>query len=408
MEVIHKRCAGLDVHKRTVVACVRVADGEEVRRDVRTFGTTTKELLDLFDWLSDNDCTHVAMESTGVYWKPVWHILESGFELVLANAKHVRNLPGQKTDVRDAKWLAELLAHGLIRGSFVPPLPIQDLRDLTRTRKQLRQEMSRHVLRIQKVLEDANIKLSGLVSDILGKSGRAILQAIIAGESDPEALVAVTNGRLKASRESLIAAARGTTRDHHRFLLRVHLNQIDDLAAAIASVEEHIETVVQPFREHIDRLVTIPGVSLIIAFVLLAEIGVDMSRFPTVHHLLSWAGMCPRSDESAGKHRSTRLKPGSPWLKTALVQAAWAAIRVRNSYLHAQFHRIKARRGPGKAIVAVAASILTAAYYMIRDQTHYVDLTPNHFNKLNKHKSVDRLVHRLVALGYSVELKPAA
>lgn len=256
--------------------------------------------------------------------------------------------------------------------------------------------------------EDANIKLTGLVSDILGKSGRAILQAIIAGESDPEALVAVTNGRLKASRESLVAAARGTARDHHRFLLRVHLKQIDDLAAAIASVEQHIETVVQPFREHIERLVTIPGVSIIIAFVLLAEIGVDMSRFPTVHHLLSWAGMCPRSDESAGKHRSTRLKPGSPWLKTALVQAAWAAIRVKNSYLHAQFHRIKARRGPGKAIVAVAASILTAAYYMIRDQTHYVDLTPNHFNKLNKQKSVDRLVHKLAALGYSVQLKPAA
>jgi transposase len=408
MDVIFKRCAGLDVHKRTVVACVRVVEDAGVRREVRTFGTTTKELLDLFDWLSENDCTHVAMEATGVYWKPVWHILESGFQLVLANAKHVRNLPGQKTDVRDAKWLADLLAHGLIRGSFVPPLPIQDLRDLTRTRKQFRQEMSRHVLRIQKVLEDANIKLAGLISDILGMNGRAILQAIINGESDPEALVAVTNGRLKASRESLLGAAQGTIRDHHRFLLKVHLKQIDDLAAAIDSVEAHIEKVVQPFREHLDRLVTIPGVSLIVALVLLAEIGVDMSRFPSVHHLLSWAGMCPRSDQSAGKHRSTRLKPGSPWLKTALVQAAWAAIRVKDSYLNAQFHRIKARRGPQKAIVAVAASILTAAYYMIRDETQYVDLTPNHFNRHKRQNSADRLVRQLVALGYSVELKPAA
>jgi transposase len=408
MDIVFKRCAGLDVHKRTVVACVRVVEDAGVRQEVRTFGTTTKELLDLFDWLSENDCTHVAMESTGVYWKPVWHILESGFQLVLANAKHVRNLPGQKTDVRDAKWLADLLAHGLIRGSFVPPLPIQDLRDLTRTRKQFRQEMSRHVLRIQKVLEDANIKLAGLISDILGMNGRAILQAIINGESDPEALVAVTNGRLKASRESLLGAAQGTIRDHHRFLLKVHLKQIDDLAAAIDSVEAHIEKAVQPFREHLDRLVTIPGVSLIVALVLLAEIGVDMSRFPSVHHLLSWAGMCPRSDESAGKHRSTRLKPGSPWLKTALVQAAWAAIRVKDSYLSAQFHRLKARRGAQKAIVAVAASILTAAYYMIRNQTTYVDLTPNHFNKLHKHKSAARLVQQLAALGYSVELKPAA
>lgn len=408
MDVIVKRCAGLDVHKRTVVACVRIVRDGEVLREVRTFGTTTKELLDLFDWLSENDCTHVVMESTGVYWKPVWHILESGFELVLANAKHVRNLPGRKTDVSDAVWLADLLAHGLIRGSFVPPLPIQDLRDLTRTRKQLRQEMSRHVLRIQKILEDANIKLCGLVSDILGVSGRAMLQAIIAGESDPEALVALTNGRLKASRESLEAAALGTTRDHHRFLLQVHLKQIDELKTAIASIETHVETVVRPFREHLDRLVTIPGVSLIVALVILAEIGVDMSRFSTVQHLLSWAGMCPRSDESAGKHRSTRLKPGDPWLKTILVQAAWAAVKVKDSYLQAQFLRLKARRGPQKAIVAVAASILTAVYYMLRDQTTYVDLTANHFHKRDKHKTADRLVRQLNALGYSVTLEAAA
>jgi transposase len=408
MDVIVKRCAGLDVHKRTVVACIRIVSSGEVVREVRTFGTTTKELLDLFDWLSEHDCTHVVMESTGVYWKPVWHILESGFELVLANAKHVRNLPGRKTDVSDAVWLADLLAHGLIRGSFVPPLPIQDLRDLTRTRKQLRQEMSRHVLRIHKILEDANIKLCGLVSDILGKSGRAMLEAIIAGESSPEALVAVTNGRLKASRESLEAAALGTTRDHHRFLLQVHLKQIDELETAITSLEAHIEKVVQPFREHLERLVTIPGVSLIVALVILAEIGVDMSRFPTVLHLISWAGLCPRSDESAGRHRSTRLKPGDPWLKTILVQAAWAAVRVKDSYLRAQFLRLKARRGPQKAIIAVAASILTATYYILRDRTTYVDLTANHFNKADKHKTADRLVRQLSALGYSVRLEAAA
>lgn len=408
MDVIVKRCAGLDVHKRTVVACVRIVGDGEVRREVRTFGTTTGELLELFDWLSDNDCTHVVMESTGVYWKPVWHILESGFELVLANAKHVRNLPGRKTDVSDSVWLADLLAHGLIRGSFVPPLPIQDLRDLTRTRKQLRQEMSRHTLRIQKILEDANIKLSGLVSDILGVSGRAVLHAIIAGESNPEALVAVTNGRLKASHDSLVAAARGTTRDHHRFLLKLHLKQIDEIRNTIASVEAHIETVVRPLREHVERLVTIPGVSLIVALVILAEIGADMSRFPTVQNLISWAGLCPRSDESAGKHRSTRLKPGDPWLKTILVQAAWAATRVKGSYLQAQFLRLRAHRGPQKAIVAVAASILTATYYMLRDHTTYVDLTANHFQKHDKQKTADRLVRQLSALGYSVKLEAAA
>jgi transposase len=235
-----------------------------------------------------------------------------------------------------------------------------------------------------------------------------MLQAIIAGESNPEALVAVTNGRLKADRDSLVAAARGTTRDHHRFLLNLHLKQIDEIRNTVASVEDHIELVVQPFREHVERLVTIPGVSLIVAFVILAEIGADMSRFPTVQNLVSWAGLCPRSDESAGKHRSTRLKPGDPWLKTILVQAAWAAARAKGSYLQAQFLRLKARRGPQKAIVAVAASILTAVYYMLRDHTTYVDLTANHFQKRDKQRTADRLVRQLSALGYSVKLEAAA
>jgi transposase len=327
---------------------------------------------------------------------------------VLANAAHIRNVPGRKTDVNDAMWIADLLAHGLIRGSFVPPTPVQELRDLTRTRKQLVREIAQHTQRIQKTLEDANIKLTGLISNVLGQSGRAILDALIAGETNPEKLVELTTGRLKASRSELVEALRGRVREHHRFLLKLHLGQIEGLQAAVRDVEARIGETLRPFRERADLLITIPGVSDTVAHVIVSEIGIDMSRFPSAGHLISWAGLCPRSDESAGKRRSTRIRKGAPWLKTVLVQAAWGATRKKASYLRAQFHRIKARRGTMKAIIAVAASILTAVYYMLRDGVAYNELTDRYFDKRDHAKIAKRLIRRLNDLGLQVEVKAAA
>lgn len=406
MEVLHERCAGLDVHSRSVVAGVRVVTEDDVYREVQTFETTTQGLLHLRDWLESFGCTHVVMESTGVYWKPVWHILEGGFELVLANAKHVRNVPGRKSDVNDATWLAELLAHGLVRGSFVPPTPVQELRDLTRTRKQLVREVAQHTQRLQKTLEDANVKLTGVLTDILGASGRAILEALIAGETDPERLADLRRGRVKAPRAEFVEALRGRVRDHHRFLLRLHLGQIDALRAAVAELEQRMGEALEPFRAPAALLTTIPGVSDVVAHVILAEIGPDMSRFPTAAHLISWAGLCPGSDESAGKRRSTRIRKGAPWLKTTLVQAAWAAVRKKDSYLRAQFLRIRARRGSMKAIIAVAASMLTAAYHMLRRHEPYRDPTPAHFDRLDRTRNTSRLVRRPRDLGFDVTLTP--
>lgn len=409
MEVLHGRCAGLDVHKDTVVACVRIQQNAAAPiHQVRTFGTTTQELLALSDFLEQHQVTVAAMEATGVYWKPVWHVLEESFELVLANAQHIKNVPGRKTDVADATWIADLLAHGLIRSSFVPPTPIQDLRVLMRTRKQLVRERAQHVQRIQKTLEDANIKLASAVSDVVGTSGRAILRALIAGETDPEKLVAVTTGRLKAGRDKLLEVLQGRVRASHRFLLKLHLEQIQALEQSISTLDVEVGSLLEPFREQVARLVTIPGVSDVAAQVLLSEIGVDMSRFPTAGHLISWAGLCPRNDESAGKRRSNRLRQGSSWLKTLLVQCAWSAVRSKSGYLPAQFRRIQSRRGPKKAIMAVAASILTAAYYMLRDKTDYRDLGKDYFARCDKTRTMMRLVRRLSELGYEVELKAAA
>ncbi len=407
MEVVHPKCAGLDVHQHTVVACARVAAGSSVTRDVRTFGTTTQELWALSDWLTAHGCTHVAMESTGVYWKPVWHVLEESVELVLANAMHIRHIPGRKSDVNDATWIAELLAHGLLRGSFVPPAPIQELRDLTRTRKQLVREITQHTLRIQKTLETANLKLTGVLTDILGVSGRAILQALVAGETNPDRLAELARGRLKASRADLVAALHGRVTAHHRFLLQLHLAQIDALEGAVRAVEARLGDALAPFRAAVDRLITMPGVSETVARVLVAEIGVDMTRFPTAGHLISWAGLCPRLDESAGKRRSTRTRPSNPWLKTTLVQGAWAAARKKDGYLRAQFLRLKSRRGPKKAIIAVAASMLTAAYYMLKDGADYRDLGADHFDRRDKAKLAQRLLARLHDLGFNVELRAA-
>ena len=409
MEVLYPRCAGLDVHSRRVNACVRVAAGRTVTTEHREFATTTAGLLELTAWLAEAGCTHVAMEATGVYWKPVWHILEDeeSFTLVLANAQHIRNVPGRKSDRNDAAWIADLLAHGLIRGSFVPPSPIQALRDLTRTRKQLVGEIARHAQRLQKTLEDANVKLTRVVTDIMGVSGRAILEAIIAGQTDPERLADCTNGRLKASRADIVAAVHGRVTPHHRFLLELHLSQVDALSAAVQKLERQADEVLRPFREAADRLKTMPGVSETVARVIISEVGVDMAQFPSAGHLVSWAGLCPRLDESAGKRRSTRIRHATPWLKTALVQAAWAASRKNGSYLQAQYRRLKGRRGPKKAIVAVAASMLTAAYFMLRDETDYHDLGGRYLADRDADRVKQRLLRRLRDLGVEVEVKAA-
>lgn len=408
VEVLYPRCAGLDVHKDSIVACARLQEGAAAQHEVETFGTTTRALLALADWLAARQVSHVAMEATGVYWRPPWHILEGSFSLVLANAMHVKNVPGRKTDVNDATWIADLLAHGLIRSSFVPPQPIQELRALMRTRKQLVRERGQHVQRVQKTLEDTNLKIASVVSDIMGTSGRSILRALIAGETDPEKLLAVTTGRLQADRSALLEALRGFVRPPHRFLLKLHLGQVEAIEEAIAAVDAEVEKHLDPFRKDLQRLTTIPGVGEIAARVILSEVGVDMVRFPTVGHFISWAGLCPRNDESAGKRRSTRLRPGAPWLKDLLLQCAWAAVRVRTSYLRAQFLRLKSRRGPRKAIVAVAASILTAVYFIIRDGVDHHELGADYFDRRTKANAAERLVRRLKELGYQVELKAVA
>lgn len=407
MRVLYPRCAGLDVHKDTVVACARLQEGSTPDHEHKTFGTTTRALMELEAWPEGHGVTHVAMEATGVYWKPVWHVLEGSFELILANAKHIKNVPGRKTDVNDATWIADLLAHGLVRSSFVPPTAIQDLRTLTWTRKQLVRERAQHVQRIQKTLEDANLKISSVITNLMGVSGRAILEALVAGETDPEKLLSVTTGRLRSGREAIIEALRGYVRPHHRFMLKLHLDQIDSLDRAIASIDEEAGEKLEPFRRAVARLVTMPGISDVAAQVIVSEIGVDMSRFPKAAHLISWAGLCPRSDETAGKRRSTRIRKGAPWLKTVLVQCAWSAARMKTGYLRTQFVRIKGRRGPKKAIIAVAASMLTAAYYMIRDDVDYIDLGADYFDKRDQLKIASRLVKRLEKLGYGVELKAA-
>jgi transposase len=334
-------------------------------------------------------------------------MLAGHFALVLANALHIRHVPGRKSDMTDAAWIADLLAHGLIRSSFVPPPQIQELRDLTRTRKQLVGELSRHTLRIQKALEDANLKLTHVVSDILGTSGRAILKALIRGETDPTRLADLTTGRLKAPRAALVDALHGHVTAHHRFLLELHLTQIEALEAAIDKLERHVETALTPFRAAVSLLTTMPGLSDTAARVLIAEIGDDMRRFPTPGHLVSWAGLCPRLDVSAGKRHSTRLRHATPWLKTTLVQAAWAATRKKDSYLRAQFARLKSRRGPKKAIIAVAASMLTAAYVMLRDGVEYRDLGSRYFTDRDKQETTKRLLRRLRDLGVQVEVKAA-
>jgi transposase len=407
MEVLHPRCAGLDVHKDEVVACVRLAEGQSVRRETKRFGTTTRELLRLREWLEGFGVTHAAMESTGVYWKPVWHILEGACELVLGNAREMRNVPGRKTDQSDASWIADLLAHGLFRHSFVPPTPIQDLRDLTRTRKQMVRERSQHVQRVQKVLEDANVKLASVLSDIQGQSGRDILDGILAGIEDPNRLAEMAHPRVKASREKIAEALEGKVSDHHRFMLRLHLGQIDGLDRALGALESRIAEKLSPFRETIELLESVPGVAETMSATVIAETGGDMSVFASENHLVSWAGLSPQQNESAGKRKNTRTRP-QRWLKTAMVQAAHAAVKKKDSYLRAKYLRLRARRGSKKAILAIAATMLRAIYHMLTDRVPYQDLGPD-FLALRDRKHVTRnLVRRLQGLGYDVELSLAA
>lgn len=408
MKVKHKRCAGLDVHKKEVVASFRLVARSQASHEVRRFPTTTPGLIALAEWLEESRCTHVAMEATGVYWKPVWHMLEGRFELVLANAAHIKGVPGRKSDTNDAMWIADLLAHELIRPSFVPPQPIQELRDLTRTRKQLTREVVQHTQRIQAVLEEANVKLSSVITDVLGLSGRRILKAIVAGETDPAKLSTLGSPRLSATKGELLDALHGRVREHHRFLIDQHLKTIEQLEATIAAFDGRIEAALAPFRDDIERLKEVPGLSETSIPVLLAEVGADMTQFPTAGHLLSWAGLVPRLDESAGKRRSTRLRKGAPWLKTVLIQCAWAAARTKDSYFHAQFLRLKARSGPKKAAVAVAASILTTAYHMLKDGTCYQDLGADHFIRRDPARVVAKLANRIRSLGYEVDLRAAA
>ena len=408
MKTLHRRCAGLDVHSDSVVACARLTVRTKASHEVRRFSTATRDLLELADWLAAQGITHVAMEATGIYWKPIWHILEGRFELVLANAAHIRNVPGRKSDVNDAVWISDLLAHGLIRASFVPPAQIQDVRDLTRTRTQLTREVAQHIQRIQKTLENANIKLTSVISNIIGTSGRRILKAMIAGETNPIKLAELGSTRLKCPRAELTAALDGRVTAHHRFLIAHHLSLIGELERHIAAFDARIEKLLRPLRDAVAQLITIPGVSQVSAQVILAEIGADMTPFPTSGHLLSWAGLVPRLDESAGKRRSTRVRKGAPWLKPVLVQCGWGAARTKGTYYQAQFFRLKARRGPKKAAIAVAASLLTAAYHMLKNGTFHQDLGADFLVKRDKARIVTKLASRIKDLGYDVSFTPAA
>jgi transposase len=397
------------VHKREIVACVLTpgTDGTLVQA-IRAFGTMTADILALADWLTAHEVTHVAMESTGVYWKPIWNLLEEQFELLVVNARHVKAVPGRKTDVRDCEWLADLLRHGLLTGSFVPDRPQRELRELTRYRTSLVRERTAEANRLQKTLEGANIKLASVATDILGKSGREILAALVAGETDGAELAQLAQGRLREKIPQLERALVGSIGPHQRFLVAEQVAHVGFLDESIARVSAEIAERVHPDEDAITRLDTIPGVGRSVAEVLVAEIGCDLTRFPSAKHLASWAGLCPGNHESAGKRHSGKTRKGSPWLRACLVQAAHAAARTKGTYLAAQYRRLAARRGRAKAAVAVAHSILIIAYHVLREGTVYCDLGGNYFDERDRQGVERRLVHRLEGLGYTVSLAPAA
>ncbi len=407
MEILYPNCAGLDVHKKTVVACcLTMNEHGQKEKAIATFGTTTAELLKLSDWLTAKGVTHVALESTAEYWKPVWNILEGNFELVLVNAQHIKRMPGRKTDVQDAEWLADLLQHGLLVASFVPPVAQRERRDLTRQRTQLVRERASVVNRVHKVLEDANIKLTSVISEVDGVSGRALLAALLADSLDLSRLAELVHGRIRDKLPELEQALRGRVRDHHRFLLMQHLAHMDFLDEQIATYSERIEQLTAPFDELVTLLDTIPGVARTTAELILAEVGTDLSRFPDADHLAAWAGLAPGNNESAGKHRSGKTRKGSRWLRAGLTQAAHAAGRQKNCYLASQYHRLAARRGKKRAALAVAHSILVIAYHLIQRREPYHDLGANYFDERLKTATTNRLTRRLEKLGYAVTLTP--
>jgi len=406
MEAIHSHCVGLDVHKKTVVACV-ITPGSKGgwHREIRTFTTMTRQLLELSDWLSTHGCTHVAMESTGEYWKPIFNILEANFEVMLVNAQHIKAVPGRKTDVKDAQWIAELLQHGLLRPSFIPPLPQRQLRDLTRHRTSFIRERVNLVNRIQKVLEGANIKLASVASDVMGVSGRAMLNAIVAGETDPVVMADLAQGRLCNKRDQLVEALEGRVQPHQRFILAELLCQLDNLEQTIGRFDDEVLKYCQPFAAVIELLDTIPGVGRQTAEMLVSEIGVDMSRFPSAAHLAAWAGLAPGNYESAGKRLAGKTRKGNQTLRSGLMQSAHVASRSR-TYLAAQYRRIATRRGKKRATMAVAHSILVIAYHVIQRQEPYRELGAQYFDQQRPAATAKRLVKRLETLGYQVSVQP--
>jgi transposase len=411
MKVVYERCAGLDVHKKTVVAC-RVGAGEGTqwqRRETRTFGTMTDDILTLADWLQAGGVTHVAVESTGVYWKPVFNILESTFEVIVVNARHIKHVPGRKSDVKDAEWLAQLLQHGLLKASYIPEAPQRTLRDLVRYRTKLIQERSREINRVQKVLEDANVKLSSVVSDVMGVSSRAMLEAMVNGEDDPQSLAQLAKGRMRPKIGELEQALSGRLAGHHRLMLSLHLEHIDDLNTKIERLQQEIDQYIAPFNRNreLERLDGIPGVGTRVAQAIVAELGTDMRRFPTSGHAASWAGLAPGKNESAGRNHSAKTLKGNRHLKAMLVQAAHTVARSKDNYLSAQFRRIARRRGKKRAAVAVAHTILVIAYHLLRDGTEYVEMGGDYFDNLNKQQLERGLVKRLEQLGHKVVLEPA-
>lgn len=410
MDRVIERCAGLDVHQASVAACVRVpgAGGQRVQH-IRTFGTTTVELLALGDWLEAHGVMDVAMESTGVYWKPVYYALEDRFTCLLVNAAHLKHVPGRKTDVQDCAWIAQVLEHGLLRGSFVPPGPIRELRDLTRYRKAVIQDRTRQANRLHKVLEDAGITLAVVASDVLGVSGRAMLTALVQGTTDPEILADLARGRLRAKLPALRHALAGRFREHHAFLVGQILAHLDYLEEAIGTLSGRIEALLAPFgREALAQLDAIPGINRRTAEVILAELGLDMSVFPTAAHVASWAGLCPGNNESAGKHKSGKTRKGSPWLRTALIEAALAAIRTRDCAFGARYRRVMRHRGHKKAVVAVAHALLVTAYHVLARGTAYREPGAGYYDQRNAQRLRRHAIDTLERQGFRVTLEPAA
>ena len=412
MDVIHPRCAGLDISKKDAKVCVRIAGSGRRRavETVTTWGSTTNQILALRQHLLAEHVSCVVMEATGDYWKPFYYLLEDldGTEVMLVNAREAKNLPGRKTDVSDATWLAQLGAHGLVRASFVPPQPIRELRDLTRTRTAITRERSREVQRLEKLLEDAGIKLSSVASDIVGVSGRAMLQALVEGERDSSVLADLARLSLRKKTPQLVEALTGRFTDHHAFLVRMHLGLIDQHTAAIEELSERIEVVIEPFRGFCDLICSIPGIGPTTAQVITAETGADMTRFPTAGHLASWAGVCPGHHESAGRTKSTHTRPGNPYLKAVLGTAAMNTARNKDSYLGARYRRLAARRGKGKALVATQHSILASIWHMAQTGALYEDLGPDHYTHLQPLQTKRRAIRQLQELGYAVTLQPAS